>query len=198
MYRDLVMSGLGGQGVVVSTKLLAEAALDQGYHAVHYAQYGGEVRGGKCECTVIVSDPGETVPSQIVLDPMAVIVVHPESFQRRHDQLRPGGLLLINTSLVKARPSRADLLAVDLPASQIAERVGHLLAANFVILGAFLELTGLVPPEAVLDRLRETLPPYRHHLIEIDRQAMAAGAEFVREQHVDLSRSLWARQPVAV
>lgn len=179
MDQQLLIRGLGGQGILVSTKLIGAAATKAGLFALHYAAYSGEVRGGWIECTLTVSDEPIHLPPTVSRSENC-IVMHPAAFDMMAARLRPGGLFMVNSSLVERRDYPLDGRVVEIPATEIGEEIGHEMAGTMAALGAYVELTGFLKLDLVMDALANVIPPHRANLIEIDRKALTAGAEFAR------------------
>ena len=55
MYHDLIISGFGGQGILITGRLLAHAAIAEGRHVTFLPSYGPIMRGGTANCTVVMS-----------------------------------------------------------------------------------------------------------------------------------------------
>lgn len=181
MRNDLVIGGLGGQGIVISTKLIGAAATRAGLYSSHYAAYSGEVRGGWVECTLAVSDLPVDTPPMVGLCRTAA-VMHPNSFDRTRTRLMHGGLLIVNSSLVESYPDVPEAHTVlSMPATAMGEQLGAEMAGSMCVLGAYIELSQLVDRQLVKDLLAEILPPYRHNLLDIDRKALDAGAQYARD-----------------
>src|SRR2546425_726073 len=123
MKRDLVIGGMGGQGIVVSTKLLGAAATKAGLYASHYAAYSGEMRGGWVECTLAVSDEPVRTPPMVGRCQMAV-VMHSNTWDRVLNRLRPDGTLILNTSFVTRRDVPAGPRVIEMPATEMGESLG--------------------------------------------------------------------------
>ena len=56
MYSEIVLAGFGGQGVLLIGKLMAYAGMKAGHEVTWLPSYGPEMRGGTCNCTVVMSD----------------------------------------------------------------------------------------------------------------------------------------------
>lgn len=182
MQREMIIAGLGGQGLVVTSTLLAHAANSENKTAVQFSAYIGLIRGSRCECTVIVdTDGGPILGPPLVDSQAAVMAMHPESLQDHEKDVKPGGLLFVNTSLVTKKPSRSDVVLIEIPATQMAEQLGSAMAASMLALGAFVELTKIVQLSSVVKNLDKVIPPYRQKLIPINERALVTGAEFVRD-----------------
>jgi len=178
LHHELIIAGFGGQGVLKMGQTLAEAAMREGRQVVWTPAYGPEMRGGPAFCTVIVST--EAIGAPVVAQADTAIIMDSPSLAKYQRQVRPGGSIIINSSLVDPDQMRKDRRCLAVRANHIAEEIGEALIVNMVMLGAFLELTHLVRPESVVQALREALPERRHHLIPLNERALAAGAESVR------------------
>jgi 2-oxoglutarate ferredoxin oxidoreductase subunit gamma len=105
------------------------------------------MRGGTANCTVIIADA--PIASPIVTNPRDAVVMNRPSLEKFGPHLKPGGFVIINTSLISVRPDRSDLVVVEVPANQIAIEAGAGKAANMVMLGTYVGATGIVPREAL-------------------------------------------------
>src|SRR5512135_1109880 len=142
MYQDVMIAGFGGQGVLVAGKLLAYAGMLEGRRVTWFPSYGAEIRGGTANCTVIISS-GE-IGSPVTQHPSAMIILNEASFMKFVKRIEKGGRLFLNTSLVQVPSTRPDIARIDMRATGIAEELGDIRIANMVMLGAFLEETGVV------------------------------------------------------
>lgn len=176
MYLDLMIAGSGGQGVLLIGKLLCWAGMIEGRHVTWFPSYGAEIRGGTANCTVIISD--EIIGSPIVQNPGVFIIMNSASLERFEGRVRDGGLILINSSLVKKRGIRKDLEVVKVPANEIAESLGDSRVVNMVMVGAFLARRDAVSMKAVKDALRKALPIKKAYLIAINEKALESGYSY--------------------
>jgi 2-oxoglutarate ferredoxin oxidoreductase subunit gamma len=151
--HEIVIAGFGGQGVLFLGEVLARAALQDGREVTWLPAYGPEQRGGTANCTVVISD--QPIGSPVVADPTILIVLNRPSLERFESRVRPGGLVIYDTTLVTRSPARADVEAIGLPATDLATAVGAPRVANVVLLGALLTHTSVVSTEAVLAALGE-------------------------------------------
>ena len=200
MQHTVVMSGIGGQGIVVGTTLLGHAATRNGQFAVHYAQYGGEMRGTKCECTLSIADEPVTAPP-LVSKPDVAIIMHPnpptklhgtarESFQAITSTIKPGGLAIVNSSLLDT-PNvefRSDIEWLLIPVTDVGKALGHAMVATMVAISAFAIETRMVPLDYVRHALTDVIPAYRHKLLEMDNAGLDAGARIVRDSQLVLGQ----------
>jgi 2-oxoglutarate ferredoxin oxidoreductase subunit gamma len=178
MSLAVIMAGFGGQGVMSMVQLLAYASLFEGKEATWLPSYGPEMRGGTANCTVIVSE--EPVASPIVSKPDACIVMNRPSIDKFEPTVKPGGLLLVNTSLCDKPPVRTDLRVIGLPATDLATELGDSRVANMVALGAFLAAEPVVKISSIVEALKKALPSRRQHLIPLNEKALELAAERAR------------------
>lgn len=176
MLQEIILAGFGGQGVMSMGQLLAYAGLEENKFVSWIPSYGPEMRGGTANCSVTISDV--EVSSPIINEPDTLIVLNRPSLEKFEKDIKPNGLLLINSSLVEIEPSRSDLKVIKIPALELAnERLHNSRVANMIILGAFIRVTGAVSIESVVGGLKKVLPEYRHNLIPLNRQALELGME---------------------
>ena len=178
MEREIVFTGIGGQGIQLMAKVLAQAAVDAGRHAMLFGLYGGAMRGGPSESTVVIGDaPIEAPP--IVPACWSIVAMHPSSLAALLPKLRPGGLLFVNETLVQvAPPARAT--AVPVPATRLAEQAGTLMGAGMIMLGAFVAHTAVVPLERAVAAMRASLPAHRTRMADANAALLERGADWVR------------------
>ena len=179
MYQDVMIAGFGGQGVLLAGKLLAHAGMLEGKRVTWFPSYGAEIRGGTANCTVIISD--EEIGSPVVQNPTAMMICNDASFRKFEKRIRPRGQLFLNTSLVRLLPTRDDIMRIEIMANDIAEELGDIRIANMVMLGAFINKTGVVALESVLAALKQALPLRRHSLLLLNESALKRGGDVCSE-----------------
>lgn len=177
LHYELLIAGFGGQGVLKMGQTLAEAAMLEGREVVWTPAYGPEMRGGPANCAVIISST--PIGSPVVSRVNAAIIMDRPSVLKFQGQVRPDGLLLVNSTLVDPALVTADARCYAIPVSRFAEELGEASIANMVMLGAFIALTRLVATESIIQALSQTLPAHRRHLIPLNEQALLAGATAV-------------------
>lgn len=175
MYQGIRISGFGGQGIISAGILLAQAGMIENKHVSWFPAYGAEMRGGTANCSVVVSS--DEVASPIVARPDTVIVMNEPSLAKFEPMLKPGGLLIINSSLVKSKPQRSDIRVAYVACNKIAEEIGTTKIANMVALGAFMGLTGALGVEAISKALPKVFKRAKPELLELNVQALKKGAE---------------------
>jgi 2-oxoglutarate ferredoxin oxidoreductase subunit gamma len=178
MHEEIIMAGTGGQGIMIMGQLLAYAALLEGRNVVWLPSYGPEARGGTADCTVMVSE--DEIGSPVSANPTTLIGMHQLLFDRFQPNVKPGGLLMVNTSLIDCSMLRDDCRVLSIPANEIAEsEVGNIRVANMVMLGAYIAASGVVSIESVESALPEILPPHRHKFIPLNDNALRIGSGLV-------------------
>jgi len=175
MIRQFIIAGFGGQGILLMGQLIAHAGMVTGRNVSWMPAYGAEMRGGSCNCAVVVSD--DPVGSPKVEEADALIAMNRLSMDLFEKNVKPGGMVLYNGSLIDAAPKRADIKAYKIPCNEIANNLGNGRAANMVMLGALIALDPLYPAETLVESLREKLGPSREALIPVNRLALLEGME---------------------
>jgi len=181
MQRDVIMAGFGGQGILLIGKMLAYAGMHEGKQVSWLPSYGPEMRGGTCNCTVVVSD--KPVGSPVIRSPRALLAMNLPSLEKFEADIRPGGLLLINSSLIDRGTEREDLTVIEVPANQVATDLGNPRGANMVALGAYLGATDAVSMDEVIEVIRETFAA-RPAVIDVNIEALRTGYELGAEAKV--------------
>lgn len=179
MYQGVIIAGFGGQGVVSMGILLAYSGMIDGKQVTFFPAYGAEMRGGTANCTVVVSS--EEVASPVVSRPDTVMVMNEPSLLKFEPQVKPGGRLLINSSLVSAKPKRTDIEVTYVAANEIAEEVGSTKIANMVMMGAYAQLTGAVPIPAIKESIPKVYTRAKKEILELNYKAVDRGAEAVKK-----------------
>ncbi|HEY3316541.1 MAG TPA: 2-oxoacid:acceptor oxidoreductase family protein [Bacillota bacterium] len=177
---ECIFAGFGGQGVMMMGQLLTYAAgMVEGKKVSYMPAYGPEMRGGTANCTVVISD--ESVGSPVVTDPNAVVAMNQPSLEKFEPMLKEGGVLIVNSSLIGIKAKRSDVRVYYVPANEIATGLGNDRVANMVALGALVEATEAVKMDSIVESLKKALPPHRHNLIPLNKEALERGAEAVRK-----------------
>jgi 2-oxoglutarate ferredoxin oxidoreductase subunit gamma len=177
--QEIIIAGFGGQGVLSMGQIIAYAAMEGKKEVSWMPSYGPEMRGGTANCTVIVSD--SRISSPIITKFDTAIVLNQPSVEKFENAVKPGGILIYETSTIIRPPSRKDIEILAIPGLEEAQKLKSKQVANMVLLGAFLELRPIVKLEHVISALHSVLPPHRQHLIPLNEQALERGKELVIE-----------------
>jgi len=151
--NEVLMVGIGGQGVLMAGQLFVESASQRYEHVTYISSYGFARRGGLCECTVIVSD--DKIASPVIDQVQSVMLLDSSQFAGFEPRVRPGGVIIADTAGLSAEQSREDYTLHTLPCLDIAQSMGSILGKNQIMLGAFVVITGAVPPELIEEVLNE-------------------------------------------
>jgi len=179
MHEEVIISGFGGQGALFAGQLLTYAGMDEGCQVTWIPSYGPEMRGGTAHCTVILSD--DPIGSPIIRNPTAAIVMNPPSMEKYEMLVKSGGVLVVNSTLVRARSARDDITTVYVPANDLAMEVGNIKMANVVLLGALLAVRPILSVKAVKHTMESHIPERRKHIIEPNKRALDRGIEYVQK-----------------
>ena len=176
MYQGIRISGFGGQGVISAGVLLAQAGMMEGKEVSFFPSYGAEMRGGTANCSVVVAS--DEVSTPIVSTPDTAIVLNEPSLAKFEPMVKPGGLLIVNSSLVNSKASRKDITVLYVPCNKIAEELGNGKVMNMVALGAFAAATGAMSVDAIAKALPKVFKKLKPEVIELNIKALTRGAEF--------------------
>lgn len=176
MYQGIRISGFGGQGVISAGVLLAQAGMMEGKEVSFFPAYGAEMRGGTANCSVVVSS--DEVSTPIVTTPDTAIVLNEPSLAKFEPLVKPGGLLIVNTSLVNSKPTRKDIRILNVPCNEIANELGNAKVMNMVAMGAFAAATGAMSIDAIAKALPKVYKKLKPEVIELNVKALKRGAEF--------------------
>jgi 2-oxoglutarate ferredoxin oxidoreductase subunit gamma len=175
MERSTLIAGFGGQGILFAGKILAEAGLLEGREVLWIPSYGPEMRGGTASCTVIVAD--RPIGSPIVDRADHAVVLNPPSMAKYTPLVAPGGLLVVNTTLIEAEPGRDDIELLEVPCTALARKAGDDKLVSVVALGALVGRRRFVEPASVHAAFELLLGSKRPDLIAADIAAFDAGYE---------------------
>jgi 2-oxoglutarate ferredoxin oxidoreductase subunit gamma len=179
MYTEIILAGFGGQGVLLIGKLLAYAGMRAGREVTWLPAYGPEMRGGTCNCTVVLSD--RPIGSPISKSPHGLVVLNLPSLDKFEAAVRPGGIIVVNTSLISRLPQRTDVRVVAVPANEVAMACGSAKAANMVALGAYLGSSGAADLAQMQDIVAESFAA-KPALVELNHEALSRGFALGAEQ----------------
>ncbi|MCD4720464.1 MAG: 2-oxoacid:acceptor oxidoreductase family protein [Desulfobacula sp.] len=153
MQTEIKFAGFGGQGILLSAKLLAYAAMKQDFFVAWVPSYGPEMRGGTAYCTVVISD--KRIGSPIIKNPSHLVAMNRPSLEKFANDVKPGGVIFINSSLIPTRSERDDITELVVPANDIATKAGSVRAANIVALSAFAAKAKIVDLELLKNCVKD-------------------------------------------
>ena len=185
--EEVIIAGFGGQGILLAGRLLAHTAMKAGKEVTFMPSYGAEIRGGTCNCMVIIAERKIACP--VIGNPDSVIVMNKASLTKFAPRLKTGGLVVMNSSLIDTEPEQLQdgIEIISVPAGEIAVELGNQKAANMVAVGAYLQKRGIFSPDAAAASLPQTIAKRYHGTLPVNTEALHRGAQFA-EQHVAHSK----------
>jgi 2-oxoglutarate ferredoxin oxidoreductase subunit gamma len=173
--RQVLLTGIGGQGVQLAAEVLARAALSEGRDVQLFGSYGGMMRGGNTDATLVIADDRVESPPTVG-STWAALVLHHQYAGPTVRRVRVGGVVLVNTTVWEGAIDDENLLVVGVPASDLAVDAGNVIAAGMVMLGAFSTATRVVSLDALRGAARSSVPAYRTQHLELNERALEVGA----------------------
>jgi 2-oxoglutarate ferredoxin oxidoreductase subunit gamma len=178
MEREILLTGIGGQGVQLAAQVIARAAIREGRHVISLGTYGGTMRGGNTDSTLIVGEEPISSPP-IVAKSWAGIGAHPRYWDGVRAKLRSGGVAVWNEDMFGGNAEAGAARALPVKATALALQVGSAQGAALVLVGALAGATGLVGLAALIAAMEEALPPYRREHAPKNAAALRAGFDAV-------------------
>lgn len=178
--NQVLFAGFGGQGVLSMGKFLSYIAMSAGKEVCWVPSYGAEMRGGTANCLVTISD--EDICSPLTENPMTAVIMNRPSLDKFEDKVKSNGTLVINSSMVDRIPERDDINVLQMPVNKIAEELGNARGANMIILGAYLQKTGIVEVEEALEHLDAVFQGKNEGVIKKNKEAFLAGVQYAQAE----------------
>lgn len=180
MKKEIIISGVGGQGVLSMGKILAYSGLMDNKEVTWMPAYGPEQRGGTANVTVIVSD--EKISSPILSKFDIAIVLNQPSLEKFEPKLKPGGILIYDSFGIINPPTRSDITVYRIDAMDKAAEMKNGKVFNMIVLGGLLKVAPVVSTAGVEKALFKTLPERHHGLIPLNMQAIEEGGKIIAKQ----------------
>jgi Pyruvate/2-oxoacid:ferredoxin oxidoreductase gamma subunit len=176
--RELMLTGIGGQGVQLAAQVIARGATIEGRNVLLFGVYAGAMRGMNTDATVVVSDTPIQAPPMLS-HTWSAIGMHDKYWAQVGPKVRDGGLVLVNDATFETRLDTDRFQVVRVAASELALALGNELGASLVMTGAYVATTGLVGLDAAIEGMRESIPPYRTQHIAKNEEALRVGFDAV-------------------
>ena len=173
---QIMIAGFGGQGVLFAGKFLAYKGMVQDKQISWLPSYGPEMRGGTANCSVVISDT--PVGSPIITNPDMLIAMNLPSLQKFVDAVVPGGVIILDSTLIDAKVERTDVKVFYIPATQMAKDAGFSTLANMILTGKALKEMDIVAWEGNRETLESFIPAKKANLIDINCQALQTGYDY--------------------
>jgi 2-oxoglutarate ferredoxin oxidoreductase subunit gamma len=152
---EIIITGFGGQGIVLAGRILGQAAaLDDHMESTLVQSYGPESRGGACSAQVVISDLPINFP--YIKKPDILVCMSQSGYDKYIDDLKPEGRLLIDQDLVKPDPKQKDYFYI--PATRMAEELGRTMIANIIMIGFTSAITKVVSMKASQNTVEQLVP----------------------------------------
>lgn len=184
MIERVIIAGSGGQGVMLLGKVLAEAAMRQGWHVSWFPAYGPEVRGGTSHCMVTISD--QEVGSPYIAKADSLIILNNPSLERFKGKVKNNGLLILNSSLAKS-DAYGKVKILQFPFTDIAIKLGNIKVANMVALGFYLTVKKIIKTKSILEVFKFMAPADNLKILEVNQLALAIGSQTTASRPVALA-----------
>ena len=175
MTTQILLAGFGGQGILFAGKFLAYKGLIEGKQLSWLPSYGPEMRGGTANCSVILSD--EPVGSPIVSTPDVLVAMNLPSLDKYEDAVVPGGMIIVDSTLIERKVKRDDVKVFYVPATKMAQDMEAPTLANMIITGKLMKESGM-RVDNIEDSLKKVVSAKRANLLEVNLKAINAGMEY--------------------
>ncbi len=176
MTTNMLFAGFGGQGVLFAGKIAAYCGLVDGREVSWLPSYGPEMRGGTANCGVCISD--EPVGSPLVLTPDALVVMNLQSYEKFIGSVVPGGVAVVDSSLINKTCDRTDIAVHYVPATALAAEKGLDSLANMILMGKLYKETGFTTLDSIKTAMEKSIPASKRHLIEANLRAIELGGSY--------------------
>lgn len=173
MMTETILAGFGGQGILFAGKMLAYFGLMDNKEVSWLPSYGPEMRGGTANCSVCISDA--PVGSPLVTEPDVLIAMNGPSYDKFINDVKPGGIVIIDSTLIDAKCERDDVKCFYVPSTAMADEKGLKGMANIILIGKLVKETGIASDEVIRKALEKIIPPAKAHLIEKNIAAIELG-----------------------
>ncbi len=177
MARDLslILAGFGGQGVLFAGKIIATAGLIEDREVSWLPSYGPEMRGGTANCSVTLSD--DPIGSPLVTAPNAWVVMNQPSMDKFDTAVVPGGVMVVDSTLVQRIPDSEDVCVCAIPATEMAEENNMKGLANVILVGKLFAETHFCEEETLFAAMEKCVPARKRHLLDANMAALKLGMQ---------------------
>ena len=173
---NMLLAGFGGQGVLFAGKVIAYGGLMDNKEISWLPSYGPEMRGGTANCSICISD--EPIGSPLVLTPNVFVAMNLPSFDRFINDVEPGGIVVVDSTLINKKVERTDVQAFYIPASRLAEENGLKGGANIILIGKLFRECGFCSREALDNAIEKCVPVHKAHLMGNNKKALEIGMSY--------------------
>jgi len=176
MTTEYLFAGFGGQGILFSGKFLAYQGLVEEKQVSWLPSYGHEMRGGTCNCSVILSD--DPVGSPVILNPDVLVAMNLPSLDKYEKDVRPGGTIIVDSSLIERKVKRDDVQVYYVPATRLAGENGSTSLANMILVGKILSLRGELNQDSIKKALGKCVSARHADLYDLNFKMIDIGTKY--------------------
>lgn len=176
MNKQILIAGFGGQGVLFAGKFLATKGLIDDKNVSWLPSYGPEMRGGTANCSVIISD--EPVGSPIVSEPDCLVAMNIPSLKRYENSVVPGGMIIVDSTLIDEKVERDDVSVFYVPATKMAKDEGFATLANMILCGKLIKEISDMSFEHTTEALQKVIPARKANLLDVNLNALRVGYDY--------------------
>lgn len=173
MMDKILLAGFGGQGVMFIGKVIAYAGMLGGLEVCWIPSYGPEMRGGTANCSVIIAN--DEINSPVIEQADCGIVLNQPSYDKFLPRIKPGGVLIVNSSIIAIESKRNDIDIIAIPAGELANELGNASLANMVCLGALIGKMKLINFERLQKAMDTIVGKKKPEMYELNMEAIKKG-----------------------
>ena len=172
---NVLLAGFGGQGILFTGKVMVYGALTAGKNLSWLPSYGPEMRGGTCNCSVVISD--DAIGSPLVTNPDVLVAMNRPSLEKFVNSVVPGGTILVDSSTVDIKVERTDVTVYYVPATTLADKNGLKGLANMILLGKLYKEMNFISKESLDKGLQKCIPAKKADMLGLNQKALEIGME---------------------
>lgn len=173
---NMIFAGFGGQGVLFAGKVMAYTGLIENKEISWLPSYGPEMRGGTANCSICISD--DEIGSPLVTAPNVLVAMNLPSLDKFIDDVEPGGIVLIDNSLIEKKVQRDDVTVFYIPATKLAEENGLKGLANIILVGKVFKELGFASEKTLDEAIERCVPVSKAQMLDFNRKAVEIGANY--------------------
>ena len=173
---ELILAGFGGQGILFTGKVLVYGGMVAGKEVSWLPSYGPEMRGGTCNCHVIISD--EPVSSPIIVNPSLLVAMNLPSLDKFENLVMSDGKIFVDSSLIDRKVARDDVEVHYIPATKMAQDMEVPKLANMIMLGYLAANTDMLTYDELKAGLEKCVPPTKKELLELNLKVVDMGYHY--------------------
>lgn len=179
MIKRTLFAGFGGQGVLLMGYVMSHGAMHKGLNVTYFPSYGAEMRGGTANCTVTLSD--KKIASPVASNPDLFVAMNYPSLEKFEAKVARGGMIFLNSTLIKEEVSRKDVEVIKVPTLELAKEAGSDRAINMVMIGAVCAKSGVLSLEETVKGMEKALKG-KEKFFSLNRKGIERGFAFIADK----------------